>query len=176
MPKKDLLILGAGGYGRSIAEVAELTGEWNNIVFADDSWPQKKNIDQYSIMSDIQNLSSVQHSNFQAITAVGNNKIRQKWQQLLIDLGIPLTSIIHPCAVISPSSTIGLGTSIMAGCIVGTKTIIQDGVILNVGTLIDHDVSIESFSHLSVGVKIASGKVIKQYSYLDVGTIVGHKS
>ena len=106
--------------------------------------------------------------------AVGNNRIRQKWQQLLIDLGIPLTTIIHPYAVISPSAKIGRGVSIMAGCIVGTKTVIHDGVILNIGTLLDHDVIIEDFCHLSVGVKVAGGKRISQQTFLEVGTIISH--
>ena len=39
MPKKDLLILGAGGFGLAVAEAAELTGQWDKIVFADDRWP-----------------------------------------------------------------------------------------------------------------------------------------
>lgn len=176
MPKKDLLILGAGGYGRSIAEVAELMGQWGNIVFVDDRWPTQKNIDHYTIISNIQNLSLVQHSNFEAIAAVGNNKIRQKWQQYVIDLNIPLATIIHPHAVISPTVKIGQGVSIMAGCVIGTKTEIQEGVILNIGTLLDHDVKVESFAHLSVGVKVAGGQIITQYSYLPAGTIVGHTS
>jgi sugar O-acyltransferase (sialic acid O-acetyltransferase NeuD family) len=174
MPKKDLLILGAGGYGRCIAEVAEQQDHWANIVFVDDCWADNKQIEHYRIISDIQHLKILEYSQFEAIVAVGNNKIRQKWQQLLIDLGIPLTTIIHPHAVISPSAKIGRGVSIMAGCIVGTKTVIHDGVILNIGTLLDHDVIIEDFCHLSVGVKVAGGKRISQQTFLEVGTIISH--
>ena len=174
MPEKKLLILGAGGFGQTIAEVAELLDNWENISFVDDRWPEQQWLGCYPIVSNIQNLSLIKQQDFEAIIAVGNNQIRQKWQQLLIDLGIPLTTIIHPHAVISPSAKIGRGVSIMAGCIVGTKTVIHDGVILNIGTLLDHDVIIEDFCHLSVGVKVAGGKRISQQTFLEVGTIISH--
>ena len=174
MPEKKLLILGAGGFGQTIAEVAELLDNWENISFVDDRWPEQQWLGCYPIVSNIQNLSLIKQQDFEAIIAVGNNQIRQKWQQLLIDLVIPITTIIHTHAVISPSAKIGRGVSIMAGCIVGTKTVIHDGVILNIGTLLDHDVIIEDFCHLSVGVKVAGGKRISQQTFLEVGTIISH--
>ncbi|CAM9262680.1 acetyltransferase [Acinetobacter pseudolwoffii] len=176
MPEKKLLILGAGGFGQSIAEVAELLGKWKSISFVDDRWPEQQQAGRYTIIANIQSLEAINVNNFEAIIAVGNNQIRQKWQQLLLDLSIPLTTIIHPQTVIAPSVKIGQGVIIMAGCIIGTNTIIQDGVILNIGTLLDHDVMIEAFSHLSVGVKVAGGQIIPSYSFLEVGISIGHKS
>lgn len=176
MPEKKLLILGAGGFGQSIAEVAELLGQWESVYFVDDRWPEQQQAGHYSIISNIQCLEKLKSHNFEAIIAVGNNQIRQKWQQLLLDLTIPITTIIHPQTVIAPSAKIGQGVSIMAGCIIGTNTIIQDGVILNIGTWLDHDVMIEHFSHLSVGVKVAGGHIIPPCSFLDVGASIGHKS
>lgn len=176
MPEKKLLILGAGGFGQSIAEVAELLGKWKSISFVDDRWPEQQHAGHYTIITNIESLEIINVDNFEAIIAVGNNQIRQKWQQLLLDLSIPITTIIHPQTVIAPSVTIGQGVSIMAGCVIGTNTIIQNGVILNIGTLLDHDVMIEAFSHLSVGVKVAGGRIIPPRSFLEVGTSVGHKS
>ena len=174
MPEKKLLILGAGGFGQTIAEVAELLGNWESISFVDDRWPKQQQIGSYTIISNIQSLKNLNNHNFEAIIAVGNSQIRKKWQQLLLDLSIPMTTIIHPQAVIAPSAKIGQGVSIMAGCVIGANTIIQDGVILNIGTLLDHDVVIEALSHLSVGVKVAGGKTITASSFLEVGTIIGH--
>lgn len=174
MSKYKLLILGAGGYGLAVAEAAELTGEWEEIVFADDRWPEIQQVGAYKIISNIANLQQLTSSNLRAIVAVGNNSLRQKWQILLCELRIILASIIHPRAVISPTAQIGQGVSIMAGCVVSSKTVINDGVILNIGTLLDHDTIIEAFSHLSVGVKVTSGKRIAQHSFLEVGTCILH--
>lgn len=174
MPKTTLLILGAGGYGLAVAEAAQLSGQWQEIIFADDRWPTTQQVGKYKIVSNIANLHQLSSSNLQAIVAVGNNHLRQKWQTLLGELGIIMTSIIHPQAMISPTAQIGQGVTVMAGCVISSKTVINDGVILNIGTLLDHDVIIEAFAHLSVGVKVAGGKRIASYSFLEVGSCIPH--
>jgi len=176
MPEKKLIILGAGGFGQSLAELAELLGKWGNIYFANDRWQKQAYTSHYPIISNIQSLKKLDLSGFEAIVAIGNNQIRQKWLQLLLDLSIPLTTIIHPEAIIAPSVKIGQGVIIMAGCIIGSCTVIQQGVILNIGSLIDHDVVIEKFAHLSVGTKVVSNNVVPAYSFLEAGTIIRHKS
>lgn len=176
MPKKNLLILGAGGFGHAIAEMAQILDRWECIYFVDDRWPEQKQAGYYSIISNIENLEFIDSNNFDAIVAVGNNQVRQKWYHLILDLAIPLTRIIHPNTVISPSVRIGQGVCIMAGCVIGANTIIQDGVILNIGTLLDHDVIVGNFAHLSVGVKIASNNIIPASTFLEVGSIMEHKT
>ena len=174
MLKPILLILGAGGHGRSVAESAKLSDKWSDIIFADDSWPIHSSVAEYEIVCDIQGLDTLEIDNLFAIAAVGNNQRREQWHSRLAALNIAQASIIHPHAIISPTARIGQGVAIMAGCVVGTNTNIADGVILNIGTLIDHDVSVEKYAHLSVGVKVAGGKDITEYSFLEVGSIIAH--
>lgn len=175
MPNKpSLLILGAGGYGLAVAEAAELSGQWQEIMFADDRWPATQHVAEYNIVTNIANLNQLQNTQLQAIVAVGNNTLRQQWQQTLRALGIELTSVIHPKTVVSRTAQIGLGVSVMAGCVISRKTVINDGVILNIGTLLDHDVVIQEFAHLSVGVKVAGGQTITAHSFLEVGTCILH--
>ncbi|MCH2072673.1 acetyltransferase [Acinetobacter pittii] len=172
--KSTLLILGAGGHGKSVAESAYLSGKWNNIVFADDAWPEKTEFYGYPIVSNIKRLSEVPLNVSAAIPAVGNNLVRQQWFQLLQDTGIPLTTVIHPSAIISSSARLGRGVTIMAGCIIGVETYVADGVIMNMGTAIDHDVTIGQFAHLSVGVKVTGGKSIAAFEFIPAGSIFAH--
>ena len=39
MSKIRLLVVGAGGHGRSVAEAAELSGQFEVVCFLDDSLP-----------------------------------------------------------------------------------------------------------------------------------------
>lgn len=170
--KPSLLILGAGGFGKSVAEVAESLNLWNEICFVDDSWPNKLEINNYKIISNILGLSKLNLADHQAIVAVGNNELRQKWYSLLHSLNIPCASVIDPSAIISLSTKIAEGVIIMAGCIVGASVKIHNGAILNLGTLVDHDVEIGSCAHLSIGVKVAGGMKIAPLAFLKVGTLV----
>ncbi|MEB6625869.1 acetyltransferase [Acinetobacter pittii] len=172
--KNILLILGAGGHGKSVAEAASLSGKWESIVFADDAWPEKTEFYGYPVLSSVKRLVEASLDVSAAIPAVGNNLVRQQWYQLIQDIGLPVANIIHPSAIISPSAKIGGGVTIMAGCIIGVETYIDDGVIVNMGTAIDHDVEIGQFAHLSVGVKVGGGKKIDSFSFVPAGSIIAH--
>lgn len=169
---KSLLILGAGGYGLAVAEAAELTQKWQEIIFVDDRWPATQQVEGYTVISNVATLNQLALTNVEAIVAVGNNELRQQWQQVLLKLGIKLATIVHPEAVVSTRAWIGNGVSIMAGCIVSRGVVIKDGVILNIGTLLDHDVTVESCSHLSVGVKVKSNIVIPANTYVAAGICI----
>ncbi|MGB5886458.1 MAG: acetyltransferase [Acinetobacter venetianus] len=170
--KPNLLILGAGGFGKSVAELAKSLNLWSEIYFVDDSWPNTLEINNHKVISDILGLDKLNLDAHQAIVAVGNNELRQKWYSLLHSLDIPFASVIDPSAIISPSTKIADGVIIKAGCIVGASVKIHSGAILNLGTLIDHDVEIGSCAHLSIGVKVAGGKKIAPLTFLKAGTLV----
>lgn len=176
MPEKvsKLLILGAGGFGQAVAETAMLLGQWPEIYFADDCRSECSQVKDFEIISDIKNLENLDLSDVHAIAAVGNNQLRRQWNNRLKDLNFPLATIVHPHTWISPSVQIGLGAIIMAGCAVGTAAKIGEGVILNSGALLDHDVVIGQYAHLSLGVKIAGAKKVEEFSFLEAGTIIGH--
>lgn len=166
-PKRKLLILGGGGFGQALVEVAEMTREWSDIYFVDDKWPSIQVINGYKVISDIKNLFNLDNISYCAIAAVGSNTLRKEWHQQLIKIGIELATIIHPQSIISHSADIGKGCVVMAGCILSANVVIHEGVLLNIGTLLDHDVVVEEYSHLSVGISVAGGKVIEKYTFLD---------
>lgn len=174
MPELTLLILGAGGFGQALAEVARSLKKWSNIYFIDDRWPELTHINGYTVIGDINYLASMKASNFEGIAAVGNNTLRNNWHSILRQRNIPLATVIHPRAIISQSANIKSGVTIMAGCIVSASCHIEEGVILNIGTLLDHDVVVGAYSHLSVGVKVAGGKNISAFSFVEVGERISH--
>ncbi|NKG35991.1 acetyltransferase [Acinetobacter junii] len=170
--KSNLLVLGAGGFGKAVAEVAKSLDLWSEIFFVDDSWPNIQEVNNHKVISNIQSLEKINLDSYQAIVAVGNNQLRQKWYSLLHGLDIPFASVIDPSAVISSSTKVADGVIIMAGCIIGAAVKIQSGAILNIGTLVDHDVEIGLCAHLGIGVKVTGGKKIAPLSFLKAGTVV----
>lgn len=174
LKKNVLLVLGAGGHGKSVAEAALLSGKWKKVVFADDSWPQKTDIAGFPIVTNINSIPDILSDISAAIPAVGNNQLRQKWFQLLENLSIPIATVVHPSAIISSNAEIGEGVTIMAGCVVGFDVKVGDGAIINMAASIDHDTHIGEFAHLSVGVKVVGNKKIDSLSFLSAGSVVTH--
>lgn len=171
-----LIVLGAGGHGRSVAEAVLLSQTSNFKVagFIDDSWPTKNQVWGIPILGDTSDLHQYLSHAKNAIVAIGNNKLRESLQSRLIEVGFTILTVIHPQAIVSPSAKIGLGCTIMAGAIVGTESQLGDGVIVNSGAVVDHHCEIGDYGHLGVGTAMAGGSRLGKGAWLHAGNAVGY--
>lgn len=167
MSKKNLVILGAGGHAKVCYDIAQLMGEWEEIVILADN-PEN---DYFEIAGPIKDAESY-ISNSEFFVAIGDNHVREKITHQLINLNCQLVSLIHPNAVIAKGVEIEVGTVISAGVVINSATKIGKGCIINTSTSIDHDNSIGDFVHLSPGVNLAGGVVIYNNSWIGIGSVV----
>ena len=172
-----ILVIGAGGHGRSVAEsiLAQPKSVGFELVgFVDDAFPKLTSVWEYPVLGDTKQLSTLLGIANAAIVAIGNNKLREKLQLELVSIGFTLVSVIHPSAIVSPSAIVGKGTAIMAGAIVGTEAILGDGVIVNSGAVVDHHCTIEAFGHLGVGSAMAGGSLLGVGAWMQANAALGY--
>ena len=166
MHKKKIMIIGAGGHGRVVADIAKLNG-YSDICFLDDKL--ENNFCKISgTISDFNKFKD-DHVFF---VAIGNNAVRKKIIQKLFLYNIDLCSLIHPKAVISDSVKIGRGVAVMAGVVVNSNAHIGDGVILNTCSSVDHDCIVGDYSHIAVGARIAGTVHIGENVFVGAGATV----
>lgn len=175
MSELTLLIIGAGGHGKAVAEAALLSGEWQRIAFADDRWPELRETFGWPVVSDVAGLAVLQGTAAGAIAAVGNNAVREQWVEVIRAAGLPLATVVHPRACVSASAVIGAGTAIMALAMVGVDAVIGEGAIVNANASVDHDASLGAFAHLGVGVHLAGGVKIGARAWLQAGCSAGYQ-
>lgn len=171
---KKLLIIGAGGHGRSVAEAVQLKNEFELVGFLDDYWPENKFVWSYVIHGCINNLSQYRMLADWAIVAIGNNKLRGEIIHKLILAGFNLATVVHPTAIVSPSAIVGEGVAIMAGAIIGTESKLGLGVIVNSGANVDHHCNVASFGHLGVNACMAGGSILEEGAWLQAGSALGY--
>lgn len=171
---KALLVLGAGGHGKAVAEAALLSQRWERVVFLDDGRPKNSVVLGCKVVGKIDSISGLADQFSDAIAAVGNNKIREKWVGLIEQTGLTLVSVVHPFAWSSPSAVIGSGSAVMAGAVLGTDCFIGKGSIVNANATVDHDVRMDAFGHLGVGVQLAGGVQIGSRAWLQAGVSCGY--
>lgn len=171
---ETLLILGAGGHGKSVAEAALLGGQWSNAIFLDDAWPAVTEALGCEVVGKVIDINSVASRCQGAIAAVGNNAVRERWIGLIEQAEIELVSVVHPKAWVSPCATVGAGTAVMAGAVVGTVSEVGKGVIINANATVDHDVVMEELSHIGVGVQLAGGARVGARAWLQAGSSCGY--
>lgn len=171
---RTLLVLGAGGHGKSVAEAALLSGEWQRVCFLDDRWPQLEVVCGIDVIGDLDSLLEPGLSVAGGIAAVGNNSLREVWVERIKAAGIEVVSIVHPRAWISPSAHIGQGGAVLAMAVIGTDARLGRGAIVNAGAVVDHDVCIGDFAHLGVGVNLAGGVQVGASAWLQAGCSAGY--
>ena len=164
--KKRLLILGAGGHGNVVKEVAESCGY--ETSFLDDSNP--------IAVGSIRDLVQVCPAFDECVVAIGNADIRSDLMNRLEQLHCMTPVLIHPTAYVSPSATIGTGTVVAPHATIHTNVIIGKGSIVSINAVIDHDVKIGDYCHINAGAICMAGTHLENGAKLDAGEIMKNQT
>lgn len=159
-----LVIIGASGHGKVVADIAVKNG-YEDIVFLDDD-ESKKECAGFPVVG---NTNEAIHIDGDKIIAIGDSKIREKLQH-----EIHTVALIHPDAIISRRVEIGEGSVVMAGAVINSDTVIGRGCIINTGASVDHDCKVGEFSHISVGAHVAGQCMIGDRTWIGAGAIVSN--
>ena len=165
----NLIILGAGGYGRTVADMAAQSGRYTKINFLDDH------------STDVQVLGPcaayVAHlsSDAEFYPAFGNNHVRLQWLDKLETAGAQITTLIHGTAYVSPKVVIEPGTVVLPHAVINTDTAIRRGCIINCGAMIDHGCVLEEGVHVCLGAIVKAENSIPTGLKVEAGTVIENR-
>ncbi len=169
-----ILIAGAGGHGRAIADTIELAGNFEIAGFLDDFYPEKQKVWSYPVLGSTHDLNDFTRYATALFVAIGNNRVRESVLDRAKAAGFDLPSIVHPSAVVSRRAVTGEGCCIMAGAVVGTEAVLGRGCVVNVNASVDHHCRLEDFAHLGVGVQLAGGVRVGESAWMQAGSSAGY--
>lgn len=170
--KNKLIIIGASGHGKVVADIAIKMNKWQSIAFLDDDQSIKKSMGLEVIGKSADAFTYKDEADF--FVAIGNNAVREKVQEKLMDEGLNVVSLIHPSAVIGADVEICIGSVVMAGVVINSSTRIGKGCIINTSSSLDHDNVIEDYVHISPGASLAGTVKVSKGSWLGIGSIVSN--
>ena len=168
-----LLILGAGGHGKVVAEIASLMKQWDEIAFLDDK-EELKEVNGYKIIDKLKNYKLYKEEYKNAFVAIGNNKLRINLINNLLMEGFNVPILVHPTAIISKNVKIDKGTVIMAGAVINTNSVIGKGCIINTSSSIDHDCILKDGVHISPGVHVGGTVNIGKCTWVCIGSSIAN--
>lgn len=171
---KRLLIIGAGGHARSIADIVLERREYALVGFLDDAYPDLKSVWDTPVLGRIDAAAGLRGMADCAFVAIGNNRVREGLLKTMLQAGFELPSVVHGRAIVSPRATIGRGVAFMAGAVVGTEAILGDGVIVNAGAVVDHHARVDDFGHMGVGAVMAGGSRLGRGAWMKAGSALGY--
>ena len=167
---KKLAIIGAGGHGKVVGEIALLNG-YKNIDFFDDRAKEIKKF-PFNVIDTPDYLKENQNEYDDFFVAIGDNKLRRDKILWLKKYKMNMINLIHPKSIISKFCTLELGVCTMAHSTVNPGTAIREGVIINTSASIDHDCIIDDYSHISPNCSLSGNVKIGKFTHLGTGTSV----
>jgi sugar O-acyltransferase (sialic acid O-acetyltransferase NeuD family) len=167
-----LIIIGAGGHGKVLADIALKMKRWSSIAFLDDDRElgEKMGIPVIGTLADIGNWME----DTEYVVGIGNNTVRERIHDCLEQLGANIVTLIHPSSVIGEQVELGAGTVVVAGAVINCCTRIGRGCIINTAATIDHDSSLEEFVHVSPGSHLGGAVKVGKGSWIGIGVAVSH--
>lgn len=127
-----LLVIGAGGHAKVVIDAARLAGFQVAAVLGVPGDPP-------DVLGHPVTLDPGSCSADGFVVAIGDNEVRMRRLADGLATGLPLTSVVHPSAVIGSDVTLGAGTFVAAGAVVNPCASVGRNAILNTGCTVDHD-------------------------------------
>mgnify|MGYP004528608947 CR=1 FL=1 len=159
-----LIILGAGGYGQTVADIAEQSGDYEEIHFLDD------NSKADNVIGKCEDF--VKYKDCAIYPAFGNNSLRIEWIDKLMVEDISVPTLIHKSAYISAKANIGYGTVVLPHSIINTNCKIGNGCIINCNSTIDHGCIIEDGVHICLGAIVKAENKIEKNTKIEAGEVI----
>lgn len=167
MMDKGIIILGAGGHAKVIADILIKRNE-SLIGFLDDNIPiGTKVLSDYSVIGRIDDCINFDDSYF--IIGIGNNKIRKTIAE---NFTLNWHTAIHPTAVIASGIKIGEGSVIMANSVINIDTKIGCHAIVNTASIVEHDDIIGDYVHISPNATLGGTVSVGEGSHIGIGAVV----
>lgn len=171
---KDIVIIGAGGFGREVAwlieDINDISKEWNILGFVDDNAEiQDTEMNGYKIVG---NIEWLKEQELNVICAIGDPLIKKVVVEKLKDSKNTYPVLIHPSVIYSKQVSFGEGSIICAANIITTNIEIGKHVIINLDCTIGHDVILGDYTTVLPSVNVSGFVETDECVSIGTGTAV----
>ena len=166
MNKRNLVVIGAGGHGKVVADNALRNG-YVNIYFLDDN--AVGSCMGFSIVGKCSEIEKMNDGNTDFVIGIGNNAIRKVIAERY---DVKWATLIHPSAQIAANTSIGEGSVIMAGAVVNACATVGKHCIVNTGAIVEHDNVLENYVHISPSATLGGAVHIGEQTHVGIGSTV----
>jgi sugar O-acyltransferase (sialic acid O-acetyltransferase NeuD family) len=179
---KDVIIVGAAGTGREVAEAIEdinsLGRTWNLLGFLDDD-PQKhtREYNGYPVLGSIS--TAADYPTCQFVLVLGNHRDLRLTKRVLGRLSLDanrFATIIHPTARLSRYTELGVGTVVLQNCVITSNARIGSHVLMLFGSHIGHDCIVNDYVVIAPNAVLAGGVRVCEGCYIGANATILQKT
>lgn len=151
MSKEKLLLVGAGGFGRVVSELARQSYD---CAFVDDGAPVGTPVCGIPVVGTVADLPELRRNYARLVVVIGNNEFRAQLYRRAAALGYEFPNLIAPSAYISPYASLGWG------CVVLNNALVQNGVLINPSVEIHQDGTVGDFCLIYTNSVVRTGAAV----------------
>lgn len=166
---RGLLIIGAGGHGKVVADTARQQGEWDRFAFLDDDTTRSGSIVGVPVLGDLRTAAGLRREFPDVVVAIGSADLRLRLIGELAEQGFNLPVVQHPSATISSFASLGRGCVVFAQAAINADVTLGEGCIVNTGSTIDHDCTLADGVHLAPGAHLAGTVRVGRATWIGIG-------
>ena len=179
MPESRILVWGAGGHARVVADIINCLGR-EIAGFIDDVNHELRGgaFCGATILGGAEQLPRLFKEGITDIViALGDCSARLRFASTAMEVGFRLATLCHPSAVVARNAAIGEGSVVVGGAVINSDCVIGSNVIVNTGATVDHECVIEDGVHIGPGVHIGGKSRIGKGAWIGIGaTVTNHVS
>ena len=167
---KDIVIIGAGGFGKEVAWLIEQINQksptWNLLGFVDDGIKTGTFINRYPILGEINYLEG---QSINLVCSISHPQTRHKIITNLENTKNNFVTLIHPDIDLSPTVSIGEGSIICEGAKFTVNISIGKHVIIYHNTVICHDSNVGDYTSILPSVNISGNVDLEGFNLVGTG-------
>ena len=173
-----IVIVGASGHGKVVADVVEREGRYAILGWIDSYKPAGGEFFGYPVLGAEEALLGLwqRREIVGGLIAIGDNWSRGRMAEKIRSLAADFAFVtaVHHSAQIARGVSVGAGTVLMAGVVVNSDSRIGAHCILNTRASLDHDCVMDDCSSLAPGVTTGGTVTIGAYSAVSLGVNILH--
>lgn len=167
---KDLIIIGAGGYAKSVMDSVDHMN-FRMVGYLDDIKPKDTMHIGYPVLGNsIDCLDSPQ--DYVYFIAIGNNRKRKNWFAKVKAHNLSLINVIDKSALVSRASELGEGCFIGKLAILNHGCVVGDNCVINTRALLEHGCHIENHVNISTNASLNGDVICREGSFIGSGSVV----
>lgn len=162
---EKIAIYGAGGFGKDIAFLLELSSKQYELIgFFDDTVEKGSKIVGYEVLGGKEVLNAIPEQ-LAVVFAINNGAVIKSIHEEITNKNVSFPNIFHPrCVIDHKTLNIGIGNVFNIDVIISKDATIGNFNGFNNRATIGHDVMIGDFNHFSPNVQISGGVKIGNHN------------
>lgn len=180
---KDLIVVGAGGFGREVLDVVDAVNSvspeptWTVVGIADDA-PTEANLEHLRkrsvpFLGGTTELDGVDlGANVHYVVGIGSPAVRRLIADRLDAAGLVPATLVHPTVTVGFDVEIGAGSVLCAGVRLTTHISLGRHVHLNLNSTVGHDTTLGDFVSANPLASISGDCTIEDDVLIGVGGVI----